>query len=121
MKANKIDKFELLNPHAAGIDIGSRFHYVCVGANKDSQPIRKFDCFTPDLHKLADWLIKCKITTVAMESTGVYWIPVFQILESRGLDVILVNARYVKNVPVEKNRRARLSVASTITYLWPFK
>ena len=72
MKINSdIHQFELINPHAAGIDIGSRFHYVCVGANKDPQPIRKFDCFTPDLHKLADWLITCKITTVAMESTGV--------------------------------------------------
>lgn len=99
---NPCDQFELINPHAAGIDIGSRSHYVCVGANKDPQPIRKFDCFTPDLHKLADWLIQCKITTVAMESTGVYWIPVFQILESRGLEVILVNARHVKNVPGKK-------------------
>lgn len=101
-QVKQADKFELINPHAAGIDIGSRFHYVCVGKNKDSQPIRKFNCFTPDLHNLADWLIKCKITTVAMESTGVYWIPVFQILESHGLEVILVNARHVKNVPGKK-------------------
>lgn len=96
------DQFKLINPHAAGIDIGSRFHYVCVGENNDPQPIQKFSCFTPDLHKLADWLIKCSITSVAMESTGVYWIPVFQILESRGLNVILVNARHVKNVPGKK-------------------
>lgn len=98
----KADKFELINPHAAGIDVGSRFHYVCVGADKNAQSVRKFDCFTPDLQKLADWLIECKISTVAMESTGVYWIPVFQILESRGLDVILVNARHVKNLPGRK-------------------
>lgn len=108
MKSNKkndgnpSNQFELINPHAAGIDIGSCSHYVCVGADKDPQPIRKFNCFTPDLNKLADWLIECKITTVAMESTGVYWIPVFQILESRGLNVILVNARHVKNLPGRK-------------------
>lgn len=99
---NQPHKLEMINPHTAGIDIGSQFHYVCVGADKDAQPIRKFECFTSELHKLADWLIACKITTVAMESTGVYWIPVFQVLEQRGLHVILVNARHVKNVPGKK-------------------
>lgn len=73
-RVNRSKQFDLINPNAAGIDIGSRFHYVYVGDDKDPKPIRKFSCFTPDLHKLADWLIKCGITTVAMESTGVYWL-----------------------------------------------
>jgi transposase len=100
MEAKKA--FSLIHPDAAGIDIGSETHYVCVPHDRDSQPIKKFKCFTADLIKLADWLSHCKIKTVAMESTGVYWIPVFQILETRGFEVILVNARHVKNVPGRK-------------------
>lgn len=89
---------EQVNLYVAGIDIGSREHYVAVPPSLDEESIRKFGCFTPDLGAMADWLVKIGITTVAMESTGVYWIPAFEILESRGLEVILVNARHVKNV-----------------------
>jgi len=92
----------ITNPNAAGIDIGSEFHYVCVPEDRDEQKIKKFGCFTSDLYKLADWLKDCKITTVAMESTGVYWIPLFEILDSKGFEVVLVNARHVKNVPGRK-------------------
>ncbi|WCR59344.1 MAG: hypothetical protein PG978_001220 [Wolbachia endosymbiont of Ctenocephalides felis wCfeF] len=96
-------KLEVMNPDAAGIDVGSSVHYVCVPEGRDEQRIQKFGCFTKDLHNLARWLKKCKVTTVAMESTGVYWIALFQILESYELEVKLVNARHVKNVPGRKS------------------
>jgi transposase len=89
----------IIHPHAAGIDVGAEEHWVCVPADRDAQPIQKFSAFTCDLHRLADWLTACRITTVVMESTGVYWIPLFQMLEARGFAVALVNARHVKNVP----------------------
>jgi transposase len=92
-----------LNHHAAGIDIGSRSHFVAVPEGTDEQPVREFSTFTDDLERLAEWLISCGVTTVAMESTGIYWIPVFEILEYHGLDVRLVNARHVKNVPGRKS------------------
>jgi transposase len=93
----------LVNPNAAGIDIGSREHYVCVPADRDDQPVRSFSTFTPDLNALADWLIQCGIETVAMESTSIYWIPIFDLLEARGLQVYLVNARHLKCVPGRKS------------------
>src|SRR5215813_3081330 len=86
---------------AAGIDVGGSEIWVDVGS-RDPEPVRKFATFTADLHELADWLKHCGIDTVAMESTGVYWIPVCQILESKGIEVILVNARHVKNVSGRK-------------------
>jgi transposase len=89
-------------PHAAGIDIGATEIYVCVPLDRDPQPIRRFGTFTPDLWALAAWLQQCGVTSVAMESTGVYWVPLYQILETRGLEVCLVNARHVKNVPGRK-------------------
>ena len=89
----------ILHPHAAGIDVGAEEHWVCVPAGREAQPVQKFSAFPCDLHRLADWLTACRVTTVAMESTGVYWIPLFQILEARGFAVALVNARHVKNVP----------------------
>jgi transposase len=89
-------------PNAAGIDCGAEAHYVAVPPDRDATPVRSFRTFTDDLHRLADWLAACGVTTVAMESTGVYWIPLYEILEARGLDVILVNARHVKNVPGRK-------------------
>ena len=92
----------VLHPHAGGIDVGATELYVCVPLDRDPQPIRRFGVFTADLHTLADWLTQCGVTSVAMESTGVYWIPLFQILETRGFDVCLVNARHVKNVPGRK-------------------
>jgi transposase len=92
----------LVNRRAAGIDIGSTFHVVAVPQELDAQPVRSFRSFTADLNALADWLVRLEITTVAMESTGVYWIPAFEILEARGLEVVLVNARDAKNVPGRK-------------------
>jgi len=92
-----------LYPDAAGIDVGASVHYVAVPADRDSQPVRHFTAFTEDLFALADWLSSCRITSVAMEATGVYWIPLFEILERRGFEVVLVNARHVKNVPGRKS------------------
>src|SRR5438445_1797899 len=94
---------ERLNPNAAGIDCGSAMHYVAVAPDRDATPVRAFTTFTTDLHRLADWLTACGVTTVAMESTGVYWIPLYEILEARGFAVVLVNARHVKNVPGRKS------------------
>lgn len=93
----------ILRPHAAGIDIGAREVYAAVPSDRDPHPVRCFLTFTSDLVALADWLKHCGIETVAMESTGVYWIPLFQILEARGFEVFLVNARHVKNVPGRKS------------------
>jgi transposase len=91
-----------VHPHAAGMDIGSRFHVVAVPPDRSPEPVRTFESFTADLHRMVDWLVELGITTVAMESTGVYWIPAFEMLEARGLEVLLVNARHVKNVPGRK-------------------
>ena len=91
-----------IHPNAAGIDIGSTFHVVAVPRERDERPVRTFRTFSGDLHQLADWLHAVGITTVAMESTGVYWIPVFEILEARGFEVLLVNARDAKHVPGRK-------------------
>lgn len=91
-----------IHANAAGLDVGSTFHVVAVAPDRAQNPVRTFRSFTGDLHRLADWLAEVGVTTVAMESTGVYWIPVFEILEARGFEVILVNARYVKNVPGRK-------------------
>jgi len=90
------------NANAAGLDIGSEEMWVCVPADRDAQPIRRFGTFTPDLYALADWLATCRIETVAMESTGVYWIPVYEILEARGFTAYLVNAHHLKHVPGRK-------------------
>lgn len=93
---------EHINKMAAGIDIGSRSHFVAVPVGCDSESVGEFQSFTSDLHELANWLEKCKVTTVAMESTGVYWIPLYELLESRGFEVHLVDARHVKNVTGRK-------------------
>jgi hypothetical protein len=85
-----------INRNAAGIDCGAETHFVAVPAERDREPVRSFKTFTGDLHRLADWLEGCKIKTVAMESTGVYWIPIFEILEGRGFEVVLVNSRHIK-------------------------
>ena len=91
-----------VHPHAAGIDCGAAAHVVAVPPDRDAESVQTFRTFTGDLHRLADWLTACRITHVAMESTGVYWIPVFDILEARGFQVLLVNARHVKHVPGRK-------------------
>ena len=92
----------VLHPHAAGIDLGAREIYVAVPPGSCTRTVRSFDTFTEDLLALRDWLKECGVTTVAMESTGVYWIPLFQILEAAGFEVALVNARHCKNLPGRK-------------------
>ena len=89
----------ILEPNAAAVDVGARQMYVAAPPDRDSEPVRVFDSFTEDLEKLADWLQQCGVTTVAMESTGVYWIPLYEMLERRGLKPRLVDARHMKNVP----------------------
>src|SRR5438445_3119349 len=95
--------WEPINPQAAGIDIGAREHFACVPAKATPKNVRGFGTCTADLNALADWFQQCGVTSVAMEATGVYWIPVFQILEERGLAVMLVNARQTKNVAGRKS------------------
>jgi transposase len=92
-----------MRANAAGIDIGATEIFVAVPADRDSDSVRSFPTFTQDLHRLADWLHQCRVDTVAMESTGVYWIPLFQILEARGIEVHLVNAQHVHHVPGRKS------------------
>ena len=93
----------IINPFAAGIDIGSRFHVVAVSPNLCKEPVQTFQAFTNDLQRMADWLIAMGTKTVVMESTGVYWVAAFEVLESRGLDVILANAREARAVPGRKS------------------
>ena len=93
----------ITHPNACGIDIGSASQYCAVPPDRDDEPVREFPSFTADLNALADWLTACRVDTVAMESTGVYWIPLFELLESRGFTVLLVNARHVKNVSGRKS------------------
>ena len=95
--------FSITHPNAAGIDIGSASHFVAVPPDRDDQPVREFASVTVALEALADWLTACDVDTVAMESTGVYWIPLFEFLESRGFTVLLVNARHVKSVSGRKS------------------
>src|SRR5215471_17621912 len=113
-RQNREVKLPVLRPDAAGIDIGAEEIFIAVPADRDSQPIRRLATFTQDLNALADWLTKCEIHTVAMESTGVYWIPLHQILEGRGFEVYLVNAQYVRNVP---GRKSDVSDCQWIQYL----
>src|SRR3712207_4995197 len=97
------DSLPLVNRHAAGLAIGSEEIWVAFPPDRDARPVRQFGTFTPDLHTLADWLLSCHITTVALESTGVYWIPIYEILQARGIEVQVVNARHLKNVPSRKS------------------
>jgi transposase len=93
---------EVVHPRAAGIDVGNEEHWVAVPPSLDSQPVRCYGCFTADLIRLADWLRECGIETVAMQSTGVYWIPLWDLLEERGIRVFLVNAQQTRNLPGRK-------------------
>ena len=102
-KVIDIDALEQINLNAAGIDIGAEEVYVAVPKGRDEESVRSFLTFTADLRQLADWLATCGVETVAMESTGVYWIPIYEILESRGFEVYLVNARHLKNVSGRKS------------------
>jgi transposase len=97
--AAKERQFEVINPDAAGIDVGASEMWVCVPGESDSDRVRKFGTDTVELESIASWLLQRGVKTVAMESTGVYWIPLYQVLENHGLEACLVNARHVKNVP----------------------
>ena len=94
---------DIVHPDAAGIDIGGGEHWAAISPDRDAEPVRCFDCFTQDLQQMADWLISRGVRSVAMQSTGVYWIPVFEILQQNGLEVYLVNARHTKNLPGRKS------------------
>jgi transposase len=101
-KRRRVASLPVIEPDAAGIDIGATQVFVAVPADRDPEPVRCFETFTVELEKLAAWLQECRIQTVAMESTGVYWIPLFQILEKQNIQVRLVNAYHVRNVPGRK-------------------
>ncbi|HEY6370724.1 MAG TPA: IS110 family transposase [Candidatus Sulfotelmatobacter sp.] len=94
---------DVVHPDAAGIDVGNEAHYVAVRPDRDAEPVRRFECFTADLYRLAAWLKQCKVKTVVMQSTGVYWIPLFDIMEEQGFEVYLVNARHTKSLPGRKS------------------
>jgi transposase len=103
MNVSKKEKqMEVCHPNAAGIDIGATKHYVAVPPGRAKENVRSFGCFTEDLYALLSWLKECKVDTVAMESTSIYWIPVFKILEANGIEVYLVNAYKSKSVPGRK-------------------
>jgi len=110
----KATELPILKPKAAGINIGATEIYVALHPDCDPQPVRSFATFTEDLHRLADWLKAHAVDSVAMEATGVYWIPLFQILEARGFEVCLVNARYYQNVP---GRRTDVSDCQWLRHL----
>lgn len=95
-------KLDIINPDVAGIDVGAKIHYVCVPEGRDSVRIQSFGCFTEDIYAMAAWLKKCGVKSVAMESTGVYWIPIFQVLTQEGFEASLINAQHVKGVPGRK-------------------
>jgi transposase len=102
-RRNKQTSLHVKNSDAAGIDIGSTEHWVAIPADRAERTVRSFRTFTSDLEQLANWLKDCGIRTVAMESTGVYWIPVYELLEARGFEVLLVNAAHARNVPGRKS------------------
>ena len=102
IKEDRALNLEVVHPNAAGIDIGNESHYVAVAPDRDAQPVRRFECFTEDLRRMAAWLKGCGVDTVAMQSTGVYWLPVYEILAEEGFRVFLVNARHTKNLPGRK-------------------
>ena len=107
-----VSLFERIQPNAAGVDCGQKSHFVAVPPERDPEPVREFRTFTADLQRLAQWLAQCGVKTVAMESTGVYWIPLYEILEQRGFEVVLVNARDVHNVRGRKSDSQGLRMAT---------
>src|SRR2546426_12492050 len=94
---------EIVHPDAAGIDVGGSEHWVAVSPDRDPEPVRRFGCFTADLHEMGQWLVQKGVRSVALQSTGVYWMPVFEVLEQHGLEVYLANARHTKNLPGRKS------------------
>src|SRR3954451_728642 len=94
---------DAVHPDAAGIDVGGDEHWVAISPERDAEPVRRFGCFTADLREMARWLVEKSVRSVALQSTGVYWMPVFEILEQHGLEVYLVNAQHTRNVPGRKS------------------
>jgi len=107
---------ELINANAAGIDVGSRSHFVAIGQAKDD--IREFGVYNEDLSSLPEWLLANNVKTVAMESTGTYWQSLFAVLQKAGLQVILCNGKFTKNIKGKKNRCTGLSMDSEVAYHW---
>jgi transposase len=97
------ESLSILEPNAAGIDVGSKAHWVAIPVGRDERTVRSFSAYTKGLHELADWLLQCGIETVAMESTGVYWVALYEVLQERGLRVCLVNAQHLHHVPGRKS------------------
>lgn len=100
---NQSSSIKIINPDSAGIDIGASSHFVAVPSDRDADTVKEFSCYTPDIEKMIKWLKKCRIKTIVMESTGSYWIPVFEMLERAGFKVNLVDAHHVKNVRGRKS------------------
>jgi len=100
---NQTSSIQIINPDSAGIDIGATSHFVAVPSSRDTETVREFLCFTPNIQQMIEWLKACKIKTVVMESTGSYWIPVFEMLEQAGFEVNLVDAHHVKNIRGRKS------------------
>ena len=94
---------EVVHPDAAGVDVGGSEHWVAISPDRDPEPVRRFGCFTADVREMGRWLVEKGVRSVAMQSTGVYWMPVFEVLEQQGLEVYLVNAQHTKNVPGRKS------------------
>ena len=110
---------EIVNPDAAGIDVGNESHYVAVPPGRDPQPVREFGSWTAALEEMGQWLIRCRIRSVVLQSTGVYWMAVYDVLQKQGLEVNRVDARGTKQECAgTKNRRARVSVDHEVAYLW---
>ena len=110
---SKIDRtMPMVHPNAAAIDVGATMHMAAVGADCGLEPVRSFGTFTADLDQLVDWFTECGVETVVMESTSVYWIPIFELLDARGFAVLLVNARDAKHVPGRKPMSAMRSGCS---------
>src|SRR5437763_6971838 len=122
-KAKKKNKGEwdeglsALNRNAAGIDVGNADHYVAVPTGRDPEPVRTFGSFTSDLHRMAQWLKACGVETVVMQATGVYWIALFQILESYGFQVNVVNARHTQDAAGTQNRCVGVPMAPEAAHL----
>lgn len=100
---NETNQIKIINPDSAGIDIGASSHFVAVPSGRDTESVKEFNCYTPDIQEMIKWLKQCRIKTIVMESTGSYWIPVFEMLEQAGFEVNLVDAHHVKNIRGRKS------------------
>ena len=109
---------KIIHPNAGGIDVGNESHFAAVPADRDAQPVQEFGSWTADLHRMGKWLQSCRIDTVVVQATGVYWIPLYDILTEHGIRVVLVNAQHTKNVPGRKSDVQESQWADEVAYLW---